>query len=321
MTSYKSVKVYKLDQRLPVIGSFNDSKPKLNGQRKEDTDLLLEHKMNYFKHINLFGVQFIIFLVLMPLMIVAACYQEKSKLRFFKIDSWKWGLLLITMVCGKLVSSWLVWFIVKLFEFRCALHKRCLYFVYGIRKQAENCFWMTLILLSYTIMFHDTLKHIKLHGRNVLAYMTKVLVFFLVFTFLQLAKVLVVKIASYYYHGQLFFSKLQKALYGQYLLEELGSSPVIKYSAVQTGKVSDQFRIKSLNIPVANPLNVSAWTLKMMKKIIRKRAVILTDQLDINDENSANVAAKKLFSNIAANSGYLFFSFTFPTSNFPVFFF
>jgi hypothetical protein len=61
---------------------------------------------------------------------------------------WKWELLVFVLICGRLVSGWVIRIAVFGVERNFLLQKRVLYFVYGVRSAVQNALWLGLVLAS-----------------------------------------------------------------------------------------------------------------------------------------------------------------------------
>ncbi|KAI3981700.1 hypothetical protein MKX01_020643 [Papaver californicum] len=99
-----------------------------------------------------------------------------SKLRNLRISElhlWKWCVLLLVIVCGRLFTDWLMKGLVFMVEKRFILKKKVLYFVYGLKKSVQVCIWLALVLLSWTLFFDGKLKLSKMITEDLLKFLTK----------------------------------------------------------------------------------------------------------------------------------------------------
>ncbi|KAH0990663.1 hypothetical protein GBA52_002146 [Prunus armeniaca] len=139
---------------------------------------------------------------------------------------WKWELLVLALICGRLVSGWGIRVVVFFVERNFLLRKRVLYFVYGLRKSVQNCLWLGLVLVVWHFIFDKKVEE-KTQSR-ILPYVTKVLICFLVGTLIWLLKTILVKVLALSFHVNAFFERIQEALFNQYVIETLSGPPLFE---------------------------------------------------------------------------------------------
>nr|WGO49548.1 mechanosensitive ion channel protein A042019 [Torenia fournieri] len=147
---------------------------------------------------------------------------KKKKLRGLSL--WKWEVLILVLICGRLVSGWGVRLVVFFIERNFFMRKRILYFVYGVRRAVQNCIWLGLVLIAWHSMFDR-----KVEGNNrFLRYVNKFMVCLLVGTLLWLVKTLMVKVLASSFHVSTFFDRIQESLFNQYVIKTLSGPPLIE---------------------------------------------------------------------------------------------
>ncbi|KAK9062925.1 hypothetical protein SSX86_020115 [Deinandra increscens subsp. villosa] len=146
----------------------------------------------------------------------------------YDLELWKWGVMVLVIICGRLFSGWGIRVIVILIERNFMLRKRVLYFVYGLRKAVQNCVWLTLVLIVWQCIFDEKVQRRMSHGKDVLPYVTKIWVCLLVATIVWLLKTLVVKVLASSFHVSTFFDRIQDSLFNQYVIETLSGPPVVE---------------------------------------------------------------------------------------------
>ncbi|KAK1441024.1 hypothetical protein QVD17_06860 [Tagetes erecta] len=146
----------------------------------------------------------------------------------YDLELWKWGVMVLVLICGRLVSGWMIRVIVLLIERNFVLRKRVLYFVYGLRKSVQNCVWLTMVLIAWQCIFDRKVERSTKHGKDVLPYVTKVWVCLLVGTVVWLLKTLLVKVLASSFHVSTFFDRIQESLFNQYVIEALSGPPLIE---------------------------------------------------------------------------------------------
>ncbi|KAB5534408.1 hypothetical protein DKX38_017494 [Salix brachista] len=150
-------------------------------------------------------------------------WREKN---LWRLRLWKWEVLVLVLICGRLVSGWVIKIIVFFIERNFLLRKRVLYFVYGVRKAVQNCLWLGLVLIAWHYLFD---KKVKRETRSdTLRYVTKVLVCSVVGTLLWLVKTLVVKVLASSFHVSTYFDRIQESLFNQYVIETLSGPPLVE---------------------------------------------------------------------------------------------
>ncbi|KAJ6751960.1 hypothetical protein OIU85_002383 [Salix viminalis] len=155
---------------------------------------------------------------------------------FWRLRLWKWEVLVLVLICGRLVSGWAIKIIVFFIERNFLLRKRVLYFVYGIRKAVQNCLWLGLVLIAWHYLFD---KKIERETRSTtLRFVTKILVCLVVGTLLWLVKTLVVKVLASSFHVSTYFDRIQESLFNQYVIETLSGPPLVEMQRNEEGEES-----------------------------------------------------------------------------------
>ncbi|KFK42234.1 hypothetical protein AALP_AA2G229100 [Arabis alpina] len=242
----------------------------------------------------------------------------------WELELWKWVLMVLVLICGRLVSSWIVKIVVFFIERNFLLRKRVLYFVYGIRKAVQNCLWLGLVLLAWHFLFDE--KVAKAANTKALRVVTKVFVCMLIGFLLWLVKTLLVKVLASSFHMSTYFDRIQESLFTQYVIETLSGPPLIEIQkneeeeeriSVEVRKFQNPGGVETptgtLKTPVTgksqllsrvlssgggkdkkgitidslhklNPKNVSAWKMKRLMNIIRHGSLTTLDE-QLEDPN------------------------------------
>ncbi|KAE8646845.1 mechanosensitive ion channel protein 6 isoform X2 [Cucumis sativus] len=197
---------------------------------EEDDDPFLEEDLpDEYKKANLGVLTLLQWASLILIIAALVCtltirYWRRKKL--WKLEVWKWEVMILVLICGRLVSGWGIRVIVFFIERNFLLRKRVLYFVYGVRKAVQNCLWLGLVLIAWNFLFDDKVqREVK---SNALEYVTKVLVCLLVSTLVWLVKTLMVKVLASSFHVSTYFDRIQDALFNQYVIETLSGPPLIE---------------------------------------------------------------------------------------------
>ncbi|KAE8713614.1 Mechanosensitive ion channel protein 5 [Hibiscus syriacus] len=151
-------------------------------------------------------------------------YLKKKSL--WKLMLWKWEVMVLVLICGRLVSGWIIKIIVFFIERNFLLRKKVLYFVYGVRKPVRNCLWLGLVLIAWHFLFDKKVQ--RETNSTVLRFVTKVLACLLVGVILWLVKTLLVKVLASSFHMSTYFDRIQDSLFNQYVIETLSGPPLIE---------------------------------------------------------------------------------------------
>ncbi|XP_008776319.2 mechanosensitive ion channel protein 6-like [Phoenix dactylifera] len=149
----------------------------------------------------------------------------------WSLHLWKWELLVLVLICGRLVSGWFIRIVVFFIERNFTLRKRVLYFVYGVRKAVQNCLWLGLVLVSWQYLLDKKVE--RETNTKMLPYVTKVLFCFLVACVFRLVKTLLVKVLASSFHVSTYFDRIQEALFNQYVIETLSGPPLVEIQNAQ----------------------------------------------------------------------------------------
>ncbi|KAL4325571.1 hypothetical protein GQ457_11G013920 [Hibiscus cannabinus] len=197
---------------------------------EEDDDSLLEedlpdeYKTNKLSVLVLFEWLSLILIIAALVCSLAIPYLRKKRL--WDLMLWKWEVLVLVLICGRLVSGWIIRIIVFFIERNFLLRKRVLYFVYGVRKAVQNCLWLGLVLIAWHYLFD---KKVQRETKNeVLRYVTKIMICLVVGVMLWLVKTLLVKVLASSFHVSTYFDRIQDSLFNQYVIETLSGPPLVE---------------------------------------------------------------------------------------------
>ncbi|CAI9104763.1 OLC1v1003515C3 [Oldenlandia corymbosa var. corymbosa] len=213
------------------VGNGNNTK-QIAPEDEEDDPLFDEDLPEEYRKAKLNALTLLQWISLVLIVTSLSCTLgiPKWKRRTLRgLRLWKWEVLILVLICGRLVSGWGIRIVVVLIERNFVLRKRVLYFVYGIRKAVQNCIWLGLVLIAWHYMFDK-----KVEGNNdFLKYVNKLMVCMLVATLLWLVKTLMVKVLASSFHVSTFFDRIQESLFNQYVIEMLSGPPVIEIKSIQ----------------------------------------------------------------------------------------
>ncbi|PIN23998.1 putative mechanosensitive ion channel [Handroanthus impetiginosus] len=278
-------------------------------------------------------IEWLLFLCILGFLIASLTVDRLQNLRIWGLRIWKWCVLVLVTFSGLLVTEWLMHFVVLLIELNYLLKKKVLYFVHGLKKSVQVCIWLSLVLLTWVLLFREGVKRSRLATR-VLDLITWTIASLLIGAVLWLLKTLLLKILASSFHVNTFFDRIQESIFHQYILFTLSAHPIME-SAQMLGKSNSNVSQFSFRVPKKgkegkekkqkevidiNKLHqmkqekVSAWTMKMLVDIISNSGLTtLSNAIDesvydggneqtdkeITNEEEAIAAAYHIFRNVA----------------------
>ncbi|XP_050367448.1 mechanosensitive ion channel protein 6-like isoform X2 [Argentina anserina] len=218
------------DGRVPKSGPMRSGMLGKGGGDDDDDDPFLEEDLpDEYKNVNFNALTFLQWLSLVLIiaaLVCSLCIRVLRQMYLWKLKLWKWEVLILVSICGRLVSGWVIKIMVFFVERNFLLRKRVLYFVYGIRKPVQNCIWLGFVLLAWHFML---IRKVEEETNNkTLEYVTKGLLCLLIGVLLWLVKTLVVKVLASSFHVRSYFDRIQDALFNQYVIQTLSGRPLIE---------------------------------------------------------------------------------------------
>ncbi|KVH96547.1 Like-Sm (LSM) domain-containing protein [Cynara cardunculus var. scolymus] len=194
----------------------------------EEDFLFDEDNPDDLKHTKLDAytiLQWISLVLIMTILIGTFRFSKWKQRTFRGLFIWQWEVLVLILICGRLVSGWVIRIVVFFIERNFLLRKRLLYFVYGVRAIVQNCIWLGLVLITWNSMFNKTVEERHIYFLELI---NKFLVCMFVATSLWLVKTLIVKVLASTFHVNKFFDRIQDALFNQYVIETLSGPPLVE---------------------------------------------------------------------------------------------
>lgn len=176
-------------------------------------------------------IQLLSLIVIVAALVCSLVIKVLRKKKIFDLDLWKWELMVLVLISGRLVSGWAIRIVVFFIERNFLLRKRVLYFVYGLRKAVQNCVWLAQVLIAWQCIFDNKVERVT--NSNILPYVTKIWVCLLVGTLIWLLKTLLVKVLASSFHVSTFFDRIQESLFNQYVIETLSGLPLVEIEIEQ----------------------------------------------------------------------------------------
>ncbi|KAL7117614.1 hypothetical protein ACP275_03G082300 [Erythranthe tilingii] len=189
-----------------------------------EDDLPEDYKKMKFSTISV--LQLVSLILIIAALICSLTINFLKKRNALGLEIWRWELMVLVLISGRLVSGWAIRVAVFSVERNFLLRKRVLYFVYGLRNSVQNCVWLALVLIAWQCIFDKKVERITSH--KILPYVTKVWVCLLIGTLIWLLKTLLVKVLASSFHVSTFFDRIQEALFNQYVIETLSGPPLVE---------------------------------------------------------------------------------------------
>ncbi|KAK7277430.1 hypothetical protein RIF29_18582 [Crotalaria pallida] len=258
-----------LDPQPPQLSQPQDSPlPKSSGQlfssflgtKKSDDDeddpFLEEDLPDRYKktHFSIWVLlEWLSLICIIAALISTLCIPSWRNKNLWDLRLWKWEVMILVLICGRLVSDWVIRIVVFCIERNFVLRKRVLYFVYGVRKAVQNCLWLALVLVAWQLLFD---KRVERESKTeFLKYVTKVLVCFLVATIVWLLKTLAVKVLASSFHMSTYFDRIQESLFNQFIIETLSGPPTIDDDKL----ASEVQKLQNAGVTIPPDLRASAF--------------------------------------------------------------
>ncbi|XP_058103860.1 mechanosensitive ion channel protein 10-like [Magnolia sinica] len=193
---------------------------------KEEERYAAENDGSKKRKINVRAMaEWVIFIVIMACLVSSLFVPYPSHWNLQGLELWKWCLTVLVICCGRLVSSWLVRFIVFLIERNFILREKVLYFVYGLRGGVQICVWLSLVLLAWTLLF-DRDDRVSRRYHRLLNKVEHALIAILAGSIIWLVKIVLVKMVASSFHVSAFFDRMKESIFHQYILETLSGEPI-----------------------------------------------------------------------------------------------
>ncbi|RDY02661.1 Mechanosensitive ion channel protein 6, partial [Mucuna pruriens] len=253
----KSGRVLKSGQLLSgFLGRRNDD---------EDEDPFLEEDLpEEYKEINFSCwtlLEWLSLILINAVLITTLSIPYLREKNLWQLKLWKWEVMILVLICGRLVSDWVIRIAVFFIERNFLLRKRVLYFVYGVRKAVQNCLWLGLVLIAWHLLFD---KRVQRETRSdFLEYVTKVLVCFLVGTLVWLLKTLMVKVLASSFHVSTYFDRIQESLFNQFVIETLSGLPLLEMQKAEEEeeRLADEVqKLQNAGVTIPPDLRATAFT-------------------------------------------------------------
>uniref|UniRef100_A0A6N2LK77 Mechanosensitive ion channel protein n=1 Tax=Salix viminalis TaxID=40686 RepID=A0A6N2LK77_SALVM len=248
----------------------------------EDVDLPDEYKKDKLSTLTV--LQWLSLIVILAALVCSLSILDLKKVNILNLKLWKWEVLLLVLICGRLVSGWGIHLVVFFIERNFLLRKR------GV----QNCWWLGLVLLAWHFLFDKKVRRDT--KSELLEYVTKILVCFLVGNFIWLIKTLMVKVLASSFHVSTYFDRIQESLFNQFVIEALSGPPLIEIQKAEDD--AERIAVERLMKIVRH------GSLSTLDEQILGAATEDESTTHIRSEYEAKAAARKIFANVHLLAGF-----------------
>nr|XP_010314844.1 mechanosensitive ion channel protein 6-like [Solanum lycopersicum] len=189
-----------------------------------DEDLPEEFKKVKFSLLTV--LQLVSLVLIIAVLSCSFVFRVLREKRALGLKLWKWEVMVLVLICGRLFSGWVIRLVVYFIESNFLLRKRVLYFVYGLRNSVQNCIWLSLVLIAWLCIFDEKVD--KMTGGKVLPHVSSIWICLLVGAYIWLLKTLLVKVLAMSFHVSTFFDRIQESLFNQYVIETLSGPALVE---------------------------------------------------------------------------------------------
>ncbi|KAE8735264.1 Mechanosensitive ion channel protein 10 [Hibiscus syriacus] len=300
-----------------------------NGESKEYEEIIKKVKLHNEK---LKGVkpkaviEWFIFLLPLACLIASLTVDKLKSHHFWGLKTWKWCVLMTVIFCGMLVTRWFMRLVVFLIEINFLLRKKMLYFVHGLKTSVQVFIWLSLVLVTWVLLFLNVEK--SKNASKILDYVMYTLVSVLIGAFLWLLKTLLLKILASNLHMNKFFDRILESVFHHYILRTLSGRPLLEtdekttaHLAVSSAKKGKRAKAKKLidmgKVHKLNKEKVSSWHMKVLVDAITNSGLstisyssdentyeegVEQTEKEITNEEEAQFFAHQMFYNVAQHN-------------------
>ncbi|CAL5421896.1 unnamed protein product [Camellia sinensis] len=327
-TLKETMRAVSITPRTPLMAS-----PGGVGEEDEDEKIYKkvssQRKLKYKRVKTKVLIEWVAFFCILGNLVASLTVHKLQHYMFWGLEVWKWCVLVLVTFSGMSVTKWYMHFLVFLIERNFLFKRKVLYFVHGLKKSVQVCVWLSLVLLTWVLLFKSGVER-SARTTRILDYVTWTIVSLLIGALLWLLKTLLLKILASSFHVNTFFDRIQESIFHQYILQTLSGPPIMESAEMiarvnSTSQLSFQIKKKgkegkAKEVIDVNKLykmkqeKVSAWTMKVLVDVISNTGLsTISNALDesfydgggeqtdkeITNEMEAIAAAYHIFKNVA----------------------
>ncbi|KAI4344579.1 hypothetical protein L6164_011787 [Bauhinia variegata] len=272
-------------------------------------------------------IEWTAFVCIMGFLIASLTIHKLHDSVIWGLGLWKWCVLVLVILCGRMVTEWFMNILVFLIERNFLFKKKVLYFVYGLKKSVQAFIWLSLVLLAWGLLFNRGVKRSK-QTTKILNHITRALASCLIGAAIWLLKTLLIKLLASSFQCTRFFDRIQESLFHQYILHTLSGPPLMEMAEMvgktasagqlsfRTNRDNEGSKEEVIDVDKLKKMKqekVSAWTMKGLINVIRSSGLsTISNTLvsfdedegeqndkEITSEWEAKAAAYRIFQNVA----------------------
>lgn len=310
--------------RTPLIGTPRGEEDEDDDEEVYKTANLKVHQKSGKKFKRLALIEWTAFVCIIGFLVACLTVNKLERQYIWGLELWKWCVLVLVVLCGRLVTEWLINVLVFLIETNYLLKKKVLYFVYGLQRSVQVFIWLGLILLAWGLLFDHGVKRSKKTSR-ILGYVTRGLASCLIGAAIWLLKNLLVKLLATSFQSTRFFDRIKESIFHQYVLRSLSGPPLVEM-AEKIGRTtrSNSGQLSFKNLPKAKNEGkeaakeevidveklskmkqdkISAWTMKGLINVISRSGLsTISNTLDNIDDEEGEQKDKEITSEFEATA-------------------
>ncbi|XP_048133995.1 mechanosensitive ion channel protein 10-like [Rhodamnia argentea] len=229
------------------------------------------------------------------LLIASLTVQKLQKTDIWKVELWKWCVLVLAIFSGRLVSELLMTLLGCLIEGKLWLKEKLLYLLYGLKRSVQVFIWSVFVLSVWGLLIYHGAKRSS-QAMEIQSYVTRALASCLVGAAIWLFKTLLVKLVAASFHYKAFFEPIRAYVHHQHVITALSENHSMGRDGEFKGRLSFLKCIsgvaenleKVIDAEMLNLLKgnrISAWNLRRLISGITGSGISLFDEsLDHPDE-------------------------------------
>ncbi|KAK2995973.1 hypothetical protein RJ640_001873 [Escallonia rubra] len=257
------------------------------------------------------AMEWIVFLGVTGCLLASLRIEKFERSRLWGLEIWKWCVLIMVTFCGLRITNWIMRFVVLLIELNFLLRRKVLYFVHALKKSIQVFIWLTLVLVTWVLLFTNNKVKRSAIVHNLLDYTTGTIISLLIGTFLWLVKTLLLKILASSFHVNTFFDRIKESIFHQYILRTLSGPPLLgrTNTASQVSVRQRQKKGKGKREIDMNKLlemkreKVSAWTMEMLVDVISNSGLsTISNALEEIDDGEGERKDKEITSEMESHA-------------------
>ncbi|KAK2975963.1 hypothetical protein RJ640_012994, partial [Escallonia rubra] len=251
-------------------------------------------------------LELVAFVCIVGFLIASLVFDRLKHRMILSLQIWKWCVLVVLCLCGRLITGRLTDFLAFLVRKRILPYQNVLFFAFSV--SARIFIWLGLVLLAWGLLIYRGVDRPK-ETTRILDYVTRALASSLIGATLWMAKTLLLKIFAASFLIKRFFDRIQDIIFQQYVIVTLSGPPFMDY-ADRTGSFKQQRRVADGDAIGMKKQIISAWTMGMLIRIVtdskwKTFVYMVDDESDgqkekvISSAEEAERAACIIFRNVA----------------------